>query len=127
MTTLALLVGLWTSTCIQTQVAPTKAGFVKESYEFGAHGDYRFTREWFDDSACTVSKDTDEEEGQVVLGKRLSGMFVSGETYELDFTSAAGTEYGAVQLKENSLRLARGIKGSLFRNTMVGLFDYVKE
>lgn len=127
MTTLALIVGLWTSACIQTQIAPIGQGFVIESFDFSEAGEYRFTREWFKDSACTNAQSTDTETGSIKLGHKMSGMFVVGETYEADFKNEAGVDYGAISIRNTKmLKVARGLKGSHFRNTMVGIFDYVK-
>lgn len=128
MMTLTLLVGLWTSTCIQTQIAPTHQGYVIESYEFNEEGEFKFTREWFKDSACSVSKELEQEEGTIKIGAKMSGMFISGDTFEADFQTVARTDYGALSVKEGkSLKVARGLKGSSFRNTMVGLFEYLKQ
>lgn len=126
--TLALFVGLWTTTCIQTQIAPSNQGFVVESYEFSESGEYTFTRSWFEDASCSKAKDQDEDRGTLKLGPKMSGMFVLGETYEADFKSDAGTDYGALTVKEGkALKVARSIKGSNFRNSMVGVFEYLKQ
>lgn len=125
MTSLALIVGLWTTLCTQTQING-RSGHVLESYEITEDATYTFTREWFKDASCTVDAGVEAEAGELKLGNRMSGMFVSGETYELDFTSGGKTDLGAVKVKENALNFARGSKGSAMRNTMVGFFDYIR-
>lgn len=126
MTSLALLIGLWTSTCIQTQMGPDRQGFVLESYEITKEESFRFSRVWFEDAACTVAIGGEEEVGTVLVGPELTGMFVTNGTFEADFLSAAGFDLGAVQVKNDVLKVARGTKGSTWRNTMLGLFGYKK-
>ncbi len=127
MMTLALIVGLWTTNCIQTQINGATQGHVLESYEISEAGGYEFTREWFHDASCTESFKKDSEAGTLKLGPRMSGMFVTGQTFEADFTSEGAKDLGAIRVTEGeSLKIARGLKGSSFRNTMVGIFDYTK-
>jgi hypothetical protein len=126
MMTLAIFVGIWTSTCIQTQISGNNQGFVKETYSIEKTGEFEFTREWFQDSGCSSPNGTDTETGTITLGKKLSGMFITGDTYEADFSTQGGTDLGAMTLQNNTLKMARGMKNSSMRNTMVGIFGYVK-
>lgn len=127
MLSLALIVGLWTTTCIQTQMGGAQ-GYVTETYSISKTGDYELTRDWYIDPLCTTSLSQDSEAGTIELGKRLGGIFVSGETYEANFSDAGGTDLGAVAINGNkSLKLARGMKNSTMRNTMVGVFEYFKK
>lgn len=125
---ISLLVGLWITACTQTQVNGGLSGYAFEQFDIVADGSYTFTRHWFKDAACTEELGTVESEnGTMKLGKKLGGMFNSGDTFELDFTTADGnTDLGAVKVKENALNFARG-KGWMGRNSMVGFFDYVKQ
>jgi hypothetical protein len=126
MMTLALLVGIWTTTCIQTQIAHSNQGFVKESYSFSKEGDFEFKREWFKDPSCTEPDGTDTETGTVKIGNKISSFFMPGETYEADFNTQEGIDLGAVSVKENELKIARGVNNSSMRNTMLSLFEYRK-
>ena len=126
MLSLALIVGLWTTTCIQTQMGGNQ-GYTQESMEIGQAGEYEFTREWFIDPLCTSALSVDKEAGEVKLGKKLSGMFVSGETYEADFSNIMGKDLGAIQIGNDSIKIGRGMKNSSMRNTMVGIFEYSKK
>lgn len=126
MLSLFLLAGIWTTTCIQTQIN-NQSGYVQEKYIIGETGNYYFEREWFEDAKCTAIKSVDSEDGSLSLGKKMSGIFVSGETFEADFTSASGKDLGAIQVNANSLKFARGLKNSTMRNTMVGFFEYQRQ
>lgn len=126
MLNLALIVGLWATTCIQTQ-NNTHAGFMIESYDVRENGSYELKREWHADAACTEQFAEETENGTVKVGKKLSGIFISGNTYESDFQTIMGVDLGAVQVNGNKLKVARGMNGSTMRNTMVGLFEYVKK
>ena len=126
MLNLALIVGLWATTCIQSQNT-THAGFMIESYDVRENGSYELKREWHADPACNEQYATETESGTVKVGKKLSGIFVSGNTYESDFETSMGVDLGAVKIEGNKLKVARGMKGSTMRNTMVGLFEYVKK
>lgn len=123
MLNLALIVGLWATTCIQSQTSQF-TGFVIESYEVAENGDYEFRREWFADPVCSQPYGEETESGVVKVGKKLSGVFVSGKTFEVDFETTLGRDLGAVRVEDRSLRFARGMRGSNMRNTMVGLFNY---
>jgi hypothetical protein len=132
MLTIAMILGLWSTVCIQSQDM-TNSGFMIESYDISldstrensAH--YSVNRQWYADAACTQHYATDMDHGTIRLGKKLRGMMISGETYEADFESPVGVDLGAVKVEGNKLKVARGMRGSTFRNTMVGLFDYVKK
>lgn len=125
--TLALIVGLWTTTCIQTQIAGNNDGFAIESYEISEAGTFEFSRQWFEDAKCTDAKATDLEIGTLKIGSKMTGMFITGDTFEADFTTSAGKDLGAISLKDaKTLKVGRGLKGSNFRNTMLGVFDFKK-
>ena len=126
MLNLALIIGLWTTTCIQTQNT-SHAGFVIESYEVRENGNYEFKRDWYADPMCSQQYDTETESGTAKVGKKLSGIFVTPNTYEADFETVAGVDLGAVKVEANKLKVARGMRGSTMRNTMLGLFEYVKK
>jgi hypothetical protein len=124
MLTLALLAGLWSTTCIQTQLAD-RSGFTIESYEFSEAGDFIFNRQWYSDSKCTAAINTDQELGTVKIGKEVSTFFGTS-SYEADFKTLAGSDFGVISLKENKLKVGRGFLNTQMRNTMTGLFDYIK-
>lgn len=126
MLNLALIVGLWATTCIQTQNT-NHAGFMIESYDVRENGSYEVKREWYADPMCNEQYAEEKESGTVKVGKKLSGMFVTGNTYEADFDTVIGVDLGAVKVGPNTLKVARGMRGSTMRNTMVGLFEYVKK
>lgn len=126
MLNLALIVGLWATTCIQTQNAQN-AGFVIETYDVRDNGSFEHKTEWFADPVCTEQYDAESETGVVKVGKKLSGIFVAGDTFEADFETISGVDLGAVKVENKKLKIARGMKGSTMRNTMVGLFEYVKK
>ncbi len=121
-----LILGLWSTTCIQTQ-DNRHAGFAIESYDIRENGSYEFKRLWFADPACSEQYDEDLESGVVRIGKKLSGIFVSENTYEADFQTATGIDLGAVKVDGKKIKFARGMRASTMRNTMVGLFEYVKK
>lgn len=126
MLNLALIVGLWASTCIQSQNTRF-AGFMIESYDVRKNGSFELKRDWYSDPACNEQYGEEKEAGVVKIGKKLSGMFVTGDTYEADFETNMGVDLGAVKVENNKMKVARGMKGSTMRNTMVGLFEYVKK
>jgi hypothetical protein len=126
MLNLALIVGLWATTCIQS-MNNNHAGFMIESYDIRDNGSYEVKREWFADPSCHAPYDVDSETGTIKVGKKLSGIFISGNTFEADFEQTTGVDLGAVSVDTNKLKVARGMKGSTMRNTMVGLFEYVKK
>jgi hypothetical protein len=133
MITAAILVGIWTTTCIQTQITKDSgfnpAGHVKETYAIEQDGSYEHKREWFRDSACTEPNGTDTESGTIELGDKIQGgLFFAGESYKADFHSQQGTDLGAISVKENRyLKIARGVKNSSIRNSMLSLFEHFKQ
>lgn len=127
MLTFALLAGIWTTSCIQTQISNNNQGFARETYTFTKNGMYEFKREWFRDADCTDPNGTDSETGTLVIGNKITSFFVTQDTYEAEFSSQAGVDLGAISLSGNKLRIARGIRNGTMRNTMLGLFDYVKQ
>ena len=126
MMTLALLVGIWTTTCIQTQMSHSQ-GFVKESYTFRLEGGFEFKREWFKDPSCTEPDGTDTETGTIKIGNKITSFLIPGDTYEADFNTQRGIDLGALSVKENQLRIARGVNNSSMRNSMLSLFEYRKK
>ena len=128
MITMALLVGIWSTTCIQTQINTTinHSGYAKESYTIEKDGAFEFKREWFRDSTCLDATDSDIESGTIELGDKLQGLFISSETVEADFSTQSGVDLGAISLKNESLKVARGVRNSSMRNTMMSLFEYAK-
>ena len=127
MLTFALLAGIWTTSCIQTQISNNNQGFARETYTFTKNGMYEFKREWFRDADCTDPNGTDSETGSLVIGNKITSIFVTQDTYEAEFSSQAGVDLGAISLTGNKLRIARGIRNGTMRNTMLGLFEYVKQ
>lgn len=126
MLSLALIIGIWTTSCIQTSLGGMQ-GYVQETYQIEQNGEYTFTRDWFSDPICEVALDKDVEEGSIKVGKKVSGMFSNGETYEANFKTTLGEDLGVVQVGSRGLKFGRGMKNSTFRNTMPGLFDYKKQ
>lgn len=126
MLSLTLLVGIWSTTCMQMQTN-TNQGFARESYTITQEGEFEFKREWFVDGVCSVSKDVESQEGTLEVGRKLSGMFIMGDTYEVNFTESNGTDLGAIGISTRSIKVARGMKNSTMRNTMVGIFEYIKK
>jgi hypothetical protein len=126
LTTLALFVGLWTTNCTQTQTS-TNFGFARDSYKISASGEYEYTRQWYVDAVCAAEKDSESEIGSIELGKKISGIFVTGDTFEANFSGPAGTDLGALATTGRSLKVARGMKNSTFRNTMVGFIEFIKQ
>lgn len=127
MLTFALLAGIWSTTCIQTQVSNWGQGHVIETYTIGLDRSYEFKREWFRDPKCTEPQGTDIESGTIELGREIQSLFTIPGTYEANFSSQGGIDLGAIAVQKNTLRISRGIKNSSMRNTMLGLFEYVKQ
>ena len=128
MLSMAIMVGIWSTTCIQTQIANVNSGYVKETYKIEKSGEFEFKREWFRDSSCTEPNGTDTESGTMEIGNKLRGLFYSDDTYEANFNTQQGVDLGAISVKENKhLKVARGVRNSSMRNTMLGLFDYIKQ
>ena len=127
MLTFALLAGIWSTTCIQTQISNRNQGFARETYTIAKNGVFEFKREWFSDSDCSEPNGTDTETGSMEIGSKLNGFFITQETFEVDFNTQGGTDLGAISLNNDKIRVARGVKNSSMRNTMLGLFDYTKQ
>ena len=125
--TLALLAGIWTTTCIQTQVSNFKSGHVKETYTFEQDGRFEWKREWYTDPSCKTPNGTDSESGTVEIGRKISTLFFPGEVFEADFSSQKGIDLGAISVKEKKLNIARGVPNSSMRNTMLSMFEYFKQ
>lgn len=127
MLTLALLAGLWSTTCIQTQMSNVKSGYVIDSYSFNTTGDYEFNRHWFRDNACKESMGNERESGTVELGSEINSFFAPKGTRVLNFSSQHGIDLGAVLVDNEGMRIARGTPNSLQRNTMLSLFVFRKK
>lgn len=126
MLSIALIAGIWTTACIQTQIADVNVGYVKETYSISKEGDFEFWREWYSDSKCSEPKGTDTEAGTVRVGKRLPNIFIPDDMFEADFSTQKGVDLGAVSVKKDKLRVARGVANGSMRNTMLSLFEYTK-
>lgn len=126
MLSLILLAGIWSSSCIMTQ-SNMNQGYLIETYSIAESGDYELKREWHQDPLCSAKISEESETGSLKLGKKLSGMFINGDSYEADFSSEMGKDLGAVQVNAGKLKVARGMKNSTMRNTMLGLFEYLKQ
>ena len=129
MITMALLAGIWSTTCIQTQINKTikHSGYVKETYTIEKDGAFEFKREWFRDPLCSDANGADIESGTIQLGLKLQGLFISSETVEADFSTQSGVDLGAISTKNEGLNFARGVRNSSMRNTMLSLFEYRKQ
>lgn len=123
----ALFMGLWITTCLQTQINDQQ-GHVIESYSIESMGQYQFKRTWFEDKECKNELYAEEEIGQITLGSKLQGMFMTDKTVEANFHAPEGVDLGALGVtQDGKLKVARGFKGSTFRNTMLSIFDYSKQ
>ena len=127
MMTLALIAGIWTTTCIQTQISNVNQGFVKETYSIEKNGSFEFKRQWFRDSKCEEQHGTDSESGTVDLGKKIQGFFITHDTYEANFSTQGGLDLGAISPTSKSIKVARGVRNSSLRNTMLSLFEYHRQ
>jgi hypothetical protein len=126
MVTLVLLAGIWLGPCMQTQTT-NRQGFARDNYEFTGTGKYTETRLWFSDSACTKRIGLDSQSGSLKIGSLIEdGMMGVGST-EVDFTTSGGTDKGALLIVGKNLRVARGMKNSSMRNTMLGLSNFTKQ
>lgn len=127
MITLTLLIGIWSSTCIQTQVSqPMKNGFARDIYEFEGNGNFEFTRIWYKDVNCQLEDGLETQSGTYVIGKKINSPFNRATVYELDFNTQHGTDLGAFSVDSHELKISRGLPNSPFRNTMLGLFTFTK-
>lgn len=127
MLTLALLAGLWSTTCIQTQMSNVKSGYVIDSYNFTEKGDFEYNRNWFRDSNCKESMGQERESGTIELGPEINSFFAPKGTLALNFSSQHGVDLGAVLVETEGMRIARGMPNSLQRNTMLNLFIFRKK
>lgn len=127
MLTLAMIIGLWSTSCIQTQISNVNQGYSIESYEFQETGDFTHTRQWYNDSQCKELLQTEERAGTLEIGHKLKVFVLSGVAFAADYNTSAGTDLGAISLKDkNSLLLSRGVSNSYIRNAMLSLFPYYK-
>lgn len=127
MLTFVLLAGLWSTDCTQTQTqTQSNRGWVKDSYLITETGDYTFARTWFKEETCTNRISLESEDGQLKLGKAISGMFAAGST-EVDFISEKQTNLGAMKIEGNVLKVARSLSGSSTRNTMLAIIGFQKK
>lgn len=124
---LSLLAGIWTTTCIQTQISNVHSGYAKETYTFEHSGSFEFKREWFKDPKCNFPDGTDTESGTVQLGDKISTIFMPGDVYKIDFSTQSGVDLGTVLLKKDEMHIARGVRNGKFRNTMLSLFSFSRQ
>jgi hypothetical protein len=122
---LILIAGLWVSGCVQSQSSQIQ-GYTIESYRFSESGDFEFSRIWHKDASCKKPFGEDLESGQVEVGEKVRSIFTSDSTYQADFKSSEGADLGAIEIKEGILKIARGLKGSGMRNSMLSLFGFKK-
>lgn len=127
MLTIAMIVGLWTTTCIQTQIGSNQAGWVRESFEISENGSFQFKRNWFRDAQCSEYVNEDVENGTIEIGAKIRTIFMPGSVYEANFKTSEGTDLGAITKQDKYLQIARGVKNSGFRNTMLSLFKYSQQ
>lgn len=126
LTTIALFVGIWTSNCTMTQTSNNQ-GFARDTYAIEKSGIFEMKRTWYVDPICSVEREEEVEAGTLEIGKKISGIFISGETYEANFSDVSGTDLGALSKNGKALRVARGMKNSTMRNTMVGFIEFIKQ
>ncbi len=126
MNTLLLFIGIWSTTCIQSQIQ-NQSGYVQETYSIRKDGAYEFTRDWYRDSSCQDFDHSDTEAGTVEIGRKITTIFTPNDVWEANWSTSDGVDAGAIFVRENKLRIGRGVKNSTFRNTMLGIFDYVKQ
>lgn len=124
---MTLLTGIWTTACIQTQISNVNSGFTKETYAISKDGSYEWKREWFTDPKCTSHDSTDAESGTITVGEKINTFFLNGDVYKADFNHQAGVDLGAISVKDKKLKVARGVKNSNMRNTMLSLFEFTKQ
>lgn len=122
---LILIAGLWITGCVQTQNSQNQ-GYAIESYIISETGDFEYSRTWHRDSACRQVISEDRESGQMEIGEKVKSMFAGPQTFEADFKSSQGTDLGAIEFNDGVLKVARGLKGSGMRNTMLSLFGFKK-
>jgi hypothetical protein len=125
MNTLILFIGIWSSTCIQSQIL-NQSGYVQETYSIQKDGLYEFKRDWYRDGACLEFESSEIEAGTLEIDGKINTIFMPGDVWEANWSTTDGVDAGAISIRGNKLRIARGIKNSTMRNTMLGLFEYVK-
>lgn len=127
MLTLAMIIGLWSTSCIQTQISQVNRGYMIESYDFKSNGDFDHTREWFNDPGCKDKIQVEERNGTLEIGHKLKVFAIGVNAFAADYNTSNGTDLGAIAKKdENSLLISRGIPNSYMRNTMLSLFPFYK-
>ncbi len=126
MNTLILFIGIWSTTCIQTQIF-NQSGFVQETYSIQKDGAYEFKRDWYRDGACQEFESSDVEAGTLEIERKITTIFMPGDVWEANWSTSDGGDAGAISVRGKKLRIARGIKNSGLRNTMLGIFEYVKQ
>lgn len=127
MLTLAMIIGLWSTSCIQTQISNVNSGYMVESYEFRDSGEFEHTRAWFQDSKCTELLQKEERNGTIEVGHKLKVSIFSREAFAADYNTSSGTDLGAISQPSNqSLLISRGVPNSYMRNTMLSLFPFYK-
>lgn len=127
MLTLALLAGLWSTTCIQTQMSNIKSGYVVDAFQFTIKGDFEYRRDWFRDRDCKEPMSHEREAGTVELGTEINSFFAPKGTHAINFSSQQGIDLGAILINNEGMRIARGIPNSLQRNTMLNFFILKKK
>lgn len=127
MLTIALLAGLWSTTCIQTQMSNVKSGYVIDAYQFSVTGDFEYRRDWFRDGNCKEPMGHEREAGTIELGSEINSFFAPKGTHALNFSSQHGLDLGAVLIENEGMRISRGMPNSLHRNTMLNLFIFRKK
>jgi hypothetical protein len=126
MLSLALLIGLWQTSCIQTQIN-MKQGFAVESYQFSENGNFEFKRDWYNDGLCIESRsDIEIENGTIKLGKVVEDNFNNFNLTHADYMVGEDKDLGVISVSGDFMRLSRGMKNSSIRNTMLSLFQYKK-
>lgn len=127
MLTLAMIIGLWSTSCIKTQIANVNQGYTIESFQFNENAEFEHSRKWFSDSKCQELIQTEERNGTIEIGSKLTVFVMSVDAFAADYNTSAGIDLGAISLKDkNSLLLSRGVSNSNLRNTMLSLFPYYK-
>lgn len=129
MTSLVLLAGTWLTACTSTQITG-KQGFAIDTYAFTTSGEYENKRDWYKDANCTEkSYPADIEKGKVTLAAAITDSFSVAGSVEANFKSTTGSDLGAVWVSEDrkTLRVARGMKNSTMRSTMLGIISFKKK
>ena len=82
--------------------------------------DTTFKRTWFEDSHCSIEKNSSTDQASLTIGSRLNS-----NTFEADWSFDQKLELGAIALSDDgkSLKMATSSFGNS-RNTMLSLFSY---